>query len=259
MARSITIASGKGGTGKTTISANLGVTLAQYDRDVIILDADIAMANLELILGMEGRAITLHDVLAGEADVHEAIYDGPGGVKVVPAGISLDGFRKADPERLETILIELIKETDILLIDAPAGLGRDTITALAVGQESLLIVNPEISSMSDALKTKMVTSRLGGHVLGAVLNRVGYEKTDLTRQEVESILEINVVSVIPEDPEIRRSAAYGQPIVLRSPNSPASIAIKKLGADLIGERFTPPSLPQEGLVDRVVRGIFGRR
>lgn len=258
MGLSITIASGKGGTGKTTVSANLGVALAQFGKDVTILDADIEMANLELHLGLEGMKVTLHNVLAGEADIKEAIYQSHAGVKVIPAGISLDGLRKADPERLETVLDELLRDTDILILDAPAGLGRSVVTALAAGQELLLIVNPEISSMSDALKTKVVGRKLGAHILGAVVNRGSYDKTDLTIQEIEIILETKVLALIPEDPEVRRASAFGQPVVVRSPNSPAAVAIKKLAADLIGEKYVPPKAEKESLMKRLMSGLFGK-
>jgi len=77
MAITIAIASGKGGTGKTTISANLAVALSKFGKDVIVLDADIAMANLELVMGLDGKPVTLNDVLAGNASIERAIYDGP--------------------------------------------------------------------------------------------------------------------------------------------------------------------------------------
>ncbi|NOZ59493.1 MAG: P-loop NTPase [Euryarchaeota archaeon] len=256
MGVSITICSGKGGTGKTTISANLGVALAQLGKDVLILDADIEMANLELILGLEEVSTTLHHVLAGEADISEAIYEGPAGVKVVPAGISLETLKKADPDRLDAVL-EALKNVEILLIDAPAGLGRSVLTALSTAQEAMLVVNPEISSMSDALKTKIVAKKLGTHVLGAVLNRATFDSSDLTVKEVEMILETKILAVVPEDPEVRRSAAFGQPFVIRAPNSQASQAIKKLAADLVGEEYIPPQ-PKESFMKRLIKGLFGR-
>lgn len=257
MGVSLTICSGKGGTGKTTISANLGVALAQFGRNVIIIDADIEMANLELIMGLENVKTTLHHVLAGEAHISEAIYEGPAGVKVVPAGISLDTLRKADPEKLDEVL-ELLKDAEILIIDAPAGLGRSVLTAISASQEVMLVVNPEISSMSDALKTKIVAKKLGTHVLGAVLNRATFDATDLTVKEVETILETRILSVIPEDPEVKRSAAFGVPVVIRSPNSPAAVAIKKLAADLIGVEYEAPKAERPSFLKRLISGLFGR-
>lgn len=255
MGLSITVASGKGGAGKTTVSANLGVALAQFGKDVIILDSDIEMANLELHMGLEGMKTTLQNVLSGEAQISEAIYEGPEGVKIIPAGVSLDGLRKADPDKLEEILEEVLELTEILIIDAPPGLGKSTISALAAGQELLLVVNPEISSMSDALKTKIVARKLGSHVLGAVLNKIGEKNTSLTIEEVETILECQVLGAIPEDPEARRSTAFGIPVVLRVPESPAAIAFKKLAADLLGDEFTPPKHSKK----KFGGGLFGRK
>jgi septum site-determining protein MinD len=257
MSLSITVASGKGGVGKTTISANLGTALAEMGKDVTILDADIEMANLELLFGMEGMTTTLHHVLGGKASPSEAIYDGPAGIKIIPAGISLEGLRNADPDVLENVLEELIEQTEILILDSPAGLGKSAITSLAVGQELLLIANPEISSMSDALKTKIVAKKLGAHLLGVVLNRTGSDTTDLTIEEVQTILETNVIATVPEDPEVRRASSAGTPLVLKAPNSPAAIAIKKLAADLIGEKYIPPIPEKETFVKRFLGGLFG--
>ncbi|RLG73060.1 MAG: septum site-determining protein MinD [Methanobacteriota archaeon] len=259
MGISYTIASGKGGVGKTVITANLGVALAQFGKDVTILDADIAMANLELIIGLEGQEVTLHDVLAGEANIRDALYKGPAGVKVVPAGISLGGLRKADPDLLEDVLVKLMEDTEILLIDSPAGLEKDAITAIAGGQNLLLVLTPDIPSLSDALKTKIVASRLGTNVKGSIVNRTGSEKTDLTIQEIETVLEIPTLITIPEDPEVRRSSAFGEPVVTRSPRSPASEAIKKLAADMIGVSYTIPKPETENFIQRLVSALFGRR
>lgn len=95
--RSIVFASGKGGTGKTTTVANLGVALAQFGKEVILLDADLTMANLSLVLGMEDIPVTLHDVLAREADLKDAIYEGPAGVKVIPVGSAWRRSRRPSP------------------------------------------------------------------------------------------------------------------------------------------------------------------
>ena len=113
-----TIASGKGGTGKTTVTANLGAMLARYGKKTCILDADVGMANLGLILGLDELPVTLHEVLAGKARVRDAIYEGPFGVKVVPP--DSQGFQHSNPDRLKDVVTDLVSEFDIL-IDAPAG------------------------------------------------------------------------------------------------------------------------------------------
>ncbi len=257
MGISIAIGSGKGGVGKTALAANLGIALAQLGKDVTILDADIEMANLELHLGLEGMKNTLHNVLADEVDIKSSVYQGPGGVKVIPAGISLDGLRKADPDKLKDVLKVQIESTEILLIDAPAGLGKSVITALAAAQQVVIVVIPEVSSMSDALKTKIVAKKLGTNILGTVINRAGYDvKTDLTSQEVEAILELKVLGTIPDDVEMRRATTFGQPLLLRSPNSPAAMAIKRLATELIGEKYDTEAAG-EGMMKRFFGGVFG--
>ncbi|MDD5419775.1 MAG: cell division ATPase MinD, partial [Methanomicrobiaceae archaeon] len=154
MIRVYAIASGKGGTGKTTVTANLGPMLARHGRRTCILDADTGMANLALILGLENLPVTLHEVLAGKASIQDAIYDGPLGVKIIPSGLSLQGFQSANPDRLKEVLQDLVDDFDIMLLDAPAGISKDGVIPLAVADEVLLIVNPEISSIVDAIKTR---------------------------------------------------------------------------------------------------------
>ncbi len=259
MTRVITVASGKGGVGKTTITANLGVSLATYGEEVIVLDADVAMANLELILGLEGKSITLHDVLSGDADIEEAIYEGPGGVKVVPAGISLEGLRRIKMDRLETALEILIEKADILLVDAPAGLEKDALAAIAAAQEMILVTTPEVPSISDALKTKIIAKRLGVDILGVVINREQYDQTFLTISEIETILEVPVIAVVPDDPEVSRAAAFGEPLIVKNPKSPTSNAIMQLGADLIGEEYQPIQPDKKSVISKLVEGLLGRR
>lgn len=259
MTRVITVASGKGGVGKTTVTSNLGVALSTYGERTVVLDADIAMANLELVLGMEGKSVTLHEVLSGEAEIEEAIYEGPSGVRVVPAGISLEGIRNVNVNRLEDALTKLMEDTDILLIDAPAGLEKDALAALASADELLLVTNPEVPAISDALKTKIIASKLGVNILGVVINREQHDKTFLTAEEIETILEVPVIAVVPNDPEVSRAAAFGEPVVIKNPTSQVTNAIMKLAADLIGEDYTPIEPDKKGVIGKLVSGLMGKR
>jgi len=261
MAISIAVASGKGGTGKTTISANLAVALAKLGKDVVVLDADIAMANLELVLGIEGKkGKTLNDVLAGNASIEEAIYEGPAGVKVIPAGISLDAFRKARPEKLEEVLKKLHDMAEIIIIDCPAGIGKEALTAISAAEHLILVVNPEISSIADALKVIAIAKKLGTNVLGAIINRTMKEDSELSSKAIAAILEVPILGVVPEDPNIRKCAAFGEPIVLKYPDSPAAQAIMEIAAKLIGKKYIPEKKKEkESFIKKFLRGIFGGR
>ncbi len=261
MATAIAIASGKGGTGKTTIAANLAVALAKLGKKVAVLDADIAMANLELIMGLEGKPVTLNDVLAGKASIREAIYKGPEGVLVIPAGVSLEKFRRANPEKLEEVLKEINDLVDILIIDCPAGIGKETLIALSASDGVILVVNPEISSISDALKVIAIAKRLGTQILGAIVNRVSNESTELSVKAIQTILEVPVLGVVPEDPHVRKAAAFGTPLVIMYPDSPATQAIMKIAAKLIGEKYEAKikEKKKEGFISKLLKGLFGGR
>lgn len=258
MVRIISFASGKGGTGKTTVVANLGTAMAQLGKRVTILDADITMANLELIIGMEGKPVTLHDVLAGEAAISRAIYKGPAGVKVVPAGISLEGIRKAKLDQLKSVVAKIAERTEILLIDGPSGLERDALTTLTMGDELIVVITPDITSLSDALKTKIVAKHLRVKPLGVVVTRTADKRVDIPKERIETLLELPVLAVVPEDREVQRSAAFGEPIVVRRPKSPAARSYTKLAVTLLG--IKPRKVPAKKIgIKRLMRRLVKKQ
>jgi septum site-determining protein MinD len=260
MVRVFTFASGKGGTGKTTVTINLGTSLAQLGKQTCIMDADIGMANLGLSLGLADVPVTLHEVLSGKASIKEAIYEGPGGVRVVPSGISLQGFQQSNPELLRDILKDLTDTLDFLLIDAPAGISRDGVVPLAVADDVILVVNPELSAIVDAMKTKILTEVVGGHVYGAIVNRATPESMGTISQKMEKVLGTRVIGMIPEDPNVRKAASAKTPVVLRYPASGSSIAFKKIAADLTGITYDKKTMqPKDSFIDRFSRVLFRGR
>jgi septum site-determining protein MinD len=258
MIQAYTITSGKGGVGKTTLTVNLGISLALLNHQTYILDADIGMANMALILGMDDVPVTLHEVLAGKADIEDAIYEGPAGVKVVPSGISLQGFQQADPDKLREVMHKLVDRCEYLLIDAPSGISKEGVVPLSVADQVILVVNPELASMADALKTKILCEVMGGKVYGAILNRAGSEHTELRSQSVEDVLGVKVIDVVPEDTSVRRAAAYKMPCVLKYPNTEASRAFRRIAAEICGAEYEDkePKHKDEGFVDRLARAVF---
>lgn len=269
MTRVYTVASGKGGTGKTMTVINLGTALALMGLRTIILDADIGMANIGLVMGLERSKVTLHEVLAGEADITQAVYQLPTGLKVVPSGISLRGFQGAEPDRLQFVMHELIKDADFVIIDAPAGINKDGVIPLAIADEVLLVVNPELSSMLDAAKVEAVTDIVGGTLGGVILNRVPPYRVSQVVQGIGGVMSSPVLAVIPEDANVRTATTFKTPVVIRYPESPASRGFKALAARLAGEasgqarpQGAAPAHPilrpkKEGFADRLTRSVFG--
>jgi septum site-determining protein MinD len=134
---------------------------------------------------VQDAPVTLHAILAGKCNINDAIYEGPAGLKVIPSGISLQGFQQADPDKLRDVMGEIVKRCEFLLIDAPAGISKDGVVPLAIADEVILVVNPELSSIVDALKTKILTEVVGGHVLGSIINRVDQDKSDIITKKME--------------------------------------------------------------------------
>lgn len=238
--RTIVVASGKGGVGKTTLAANLAVALVRLGRRVAVLDADIVMANLEIILGLKNPPVALIDVLQGKLKIEDIMYEGPAGVKIIPAGITLDGFNEKSMGRLKAAMREIPKSIEMTVIDAPAG--RDAAMVMDEGQEVILVTIPEVSSVSDCLKMKILAEKMGAKILGTILNRVEGKKRELTRGEVETTLDTSIIATVPEDWRVKEALAYEVPFVLRYPRSKPSREVFKVASGLVGVEYAPESL-----------------
>jgi len=264
LGRVITLVSGKGGVGKTSITANLGIALAKRGISVLLIDADVAMANLSLMLGMHSSPISLHDVLLGEADVEDAIYDGPAGVKFIPSGLSLEGYRRVDSERLQSIVNSLQKQYDFILLDAPAGIEKNVASAIAAADEALLVTMPNTLSLTDAIKIKLLAERLDVKPLGIIVNFIMGEKGELRDYEISKLLdELPIYGLVPYDDEMRRSFMQKtpHPVVLRKPSSKSAVAIQQLAAKLSGTPISIGSRKKERQIlgaAKPKQGIFAR-
>lgn len=244
MTRIIGVISGKGGVGKTTIVANLGTILAsEFKKDVVIVDCNITTSHLALYLGMYYCPVTLNQVLKGEAKIEDAMYKYHiSGLRVIPASLSLGDLKGADIAKLKHSLKDLFGKTDIILLDSAPGLGREAMATLQAADEVIFVNTPFVPSTMDIMKCHQVVNDMGIKPLGVVLNMVGKEKYELDKKEVEEIAEIPVISMIPMDKNVLKSLALKVPVYLFSPNSPASIEMKKLAANLIGKNYEPPNI-----------------
>ena len=250
-ARSISICSGKGGTGKTVLTANLGIALGSLGKRVVIMDADLAMANLSIVMGMHRCEVTLFDVLKGKATLDQALYKNYG-VEVLPTGFRfeevqemLGGVRR---EKVEEIISELLNRAEILLLDAAAGIQETSLLLLAAAREALPVSTPSYASLVDVYKTIRIANLLRVWTRGLVLNRMG--TTDLTREEVQAFMGravkgLPILAEIPEDPRVREAEREGVPVLVYDPSCPASEAIQGLARIVAGEEHLP-YIPVEG-------------
>jgi len=250
MTRTIAIASGKGGVGKTTIVANLGLAIAKLGKKVIMIDADLDMANLELALGMEGRPITLQDVLKGEAGVNDAVYEVNDNAYFIPAGISPSKFRRVDPEKFAEVIKTLDGMADFVLLDCPAGIGKDTIACFSSCKETILIMTPDPLSITDAYKTSITASKMEAELSGVIINMIKNAKGELKEKEITSLLNSPILARINYDNAIAESVFKGKPLVLNDVSNEFSNEVMKLASKLTGVPYIPEK-PKKSLFSKI--------
>ncbi|MGB3908140.1 MAG: cell division ATPase MinD [Methanomethylovorans sp.] len=239
-AKIYTITSGKGGTGKSIFAVNLAAAISGLAKKTLLIDADLGMANICLMLGLEDSKITLHEVLADEANVADALYDGPNGLKVIPSGLSLQGFKKADPAKLKDVIAEVSPNFEFIVIDTPSGINHVTASSIEICDEVIMVLTPEITSITDGSKMKAFSAMLGKEVAGIVLNRTMPEHDETYREKLASSVDLNVLEVLPEDASIPNSIIAKSPAVANYPYSEISIAMNRCAALLCGIKIPEP-------------------
>ena len=244
----LAVTSGKGGVGKTFVSANLAAALAKRGLRVLVLDADLGLANLDVVLNLYPK-VTLHDVFTGKAKLEEAIVRAPGGFSVLLAGSGMVEYSRLTPEVRDDflrIMGGLIPHYDIVLLDTGAGISDVVLFAVSLASEVLVVATPEPTSLTDAYATikvlaaqqkrqniRMVinqTARLGdGRALTTQLQQVldRFVKTEPGRP-----LRLIHMGDIPSDPSVRQAVMRRQLLLLSMPGCPAAMAISQLAAKL---------------------------
>lgn len=238
MTRTIAVIGGKGGVGKTTLTSNLACALAELGEDVIAVDANLTTPNLGIHVGMHFAPHTLHDVLKGESKLKDSTYPHALGFKVIPASMSVEDLAGVDPSRLYEVTLNLLGKTDFILLDSAAGLGREAISAMNAVDEILIITNPDLPSVSDALKTVKLVESLNKKIIGVVVNKVRERNYELTKAEIEEMLGYPIISQIPDDSNVVKSLFAKTPIVNYNPSSPAAVEFRKLAHNLTGREFS---------------------
>ena len=231
----ISICSGKGGVGKTTIAANLAMALTMMNRKTAVVDFNLTTPHLGLSLGCYAGSRTLNSYLRGEAGPGEIIFTHPSGLKVVPASLELNSLANMETENIGDSLRKALQDFDYIILDSAPGIGREALLALAACDEAVFVANPYIFSAVDVLKAKSLAERLGFRNAGIVVNRVRGKRYELRIGEIMGFTELPVLAVVPEDEAIQKCANFCALPVIEYPKSKASRAIMGLASAIAGQ------------------------
>lgn len=257
MGQVIACVSAKGGVGKTTTSINLGAALNFFGQKVTVVDGNLTTPHVGLHLGVPILPITVHDVLQGRNKVQEALYQHKSGMCVVPGSIALDDLKKLDAKRLVKTVRDLRNESDLIILDSAAGLGREALACIESADKVLVITNPEMPALTDALKVINLCKEMEKEVTGVVVTKTNVKNVDIPLKTIEEILEVPVIGVVPEDRSVKFALADKDAVVHTHPRSAAAIQYKKLAAHMLGRTYDEePQAESSGFLNALL-DLFG--
>ncbi|MBU0894501.1 MAG: cell division ATPase MinD [Nanoarchaeota archaeon] len=233
MKKVIVITSGKGGVGKTTTAINLGAAMNYFGKDVLIIDGNLTTPNVGIHLNSPEVPINLNHVLLEKAEPFESVYEHESGIKVMPSSISIKELRKVKPEKIANYKKDFKKISDYIIVDSAAGLGHEAESVIKMADELIIVTNPEIAAITDALKTVKLAELLKKPVLGIIVSRVKKDKIEMKPDEVKEMLEAPILGMIPEDINVQKSLALKDAVVHTHPKSKASRAYKEVVSKLL--------------------------
>jgi septum site-determining protein MinD len=252
----ITITSGKGGVGKTTATANLGVALASLGNKVVCIDADIGLRNLDVVMGLENRIVyDLVDVIEGRCKLRQAMIRDKRleDLYLIPAAQTRDK-NAVTPADMRRVCDELRQDYDFILIDSPAGIERGFQNSIAPADQVIIITNPEVSAVRDADRIIGLVEAEEKGPAKLVINRLNADMVDrgdmLAAADVLELLAVELIGIVPEDQAVLVSTNRGSPIALE-PKSRTGQAFHDIARRISGEEV--PFVAVDG-----DHGIFGR-
>lgn len=256
-AKVVTVTSGKGGVGKTTTTANLGIALARMGKRVVMIDADIGLRNLDVVMGLENRIVyDLVDVVEGRCKLRQAMIKHKQfpELYLIPAAQTRDKTAVSPADMIQ-LADKLRAETDFIIIDCPAGIERGFRNAVAPSDEIIIVTNPEVSAVRDADRIiGLLEAEHKDKPVWLILNRVKIEMIRkgemLSAGDVTDILAIKLIGIVPEDDTVVPSSNSGVPVSLNE-NSRAGLAFRNIARRLNGETVPFMNLDNNG-------GIFQR-
>jgi septum site-determining protein MinD len=237
MNKVIVITSGKGGVGKTTTAINLGAAMNYFGKDVLIIDGNLSTPNIGIHLNSPEVPINLNHVLLGKADPIEAVYEHESGLKVMPSSLSIKELKRVKPNKIGDFKKDFKKISEYVIVDSAAGLGDETLAAMDLADELIIITNAEMPAITDALKTIKIAEQMKIPVMGVIVTRVRKDNIEMTPEAVKDMLETNILGMIPEDINVKRSMNQKDAIIHTHPKSNASRAYKEIAARIVDAEY----------------------
>lgn len=258
MSEVIVVTSGKGGVGKTTTAANIGIGLAQSGKKVVMVDTDIGLRNLDVVLGLENRIVyNLVDVIEGNCRMKQALIKD----KRYPSLFLLPSAQTRDktsvsPEQMIKLCEQLREEFDFILLDCPAGIEQGFQNAIAGAEKAIVVTTPEVSAIRDADR---IIGLLEAHELrdiGLVINRLRPDMVHrgemMSVEDVVDILAVSLLGVIPDDEQVVVATNQGEAVTGAS--SKAGQAFANISHRLLGEEVSFLDFNEKkGLLGRLFR------
>ncbi len=264
--RTIVITSGKGGVGKTTTTANIGMSIARLGYRVALIDADIGLRNLDLLLGLENRILyTAIEVIEGKCQLEQALIRDKKWRNLALVSMSKNRQRYNITRENMQMFVESIanKGYQFILIDCPAGIDVGFVNAIAASEEAVIITTPEITSIRDADRVAGLLEANGIYNVKLLVNRVRPDMIQtndmMSVRDVQEMLGVPLLGAIPEDNNVIISTNRGEPLVLKRKLSLSGIALENAARRLIGKQDYLIDLdsPYKGVFQRVQDFFLG--
>lgn len=233
MKKIIVITSGKGGVGKTTTAINLGAAMNYFGKDVLIIDGNLTTPNVGIHLNSPEVPINLNHVLSGKADAYEAVYEHESGIKIMPSSLSIKELSKIRPEKVKDFKEDFKKISDYIIMDSAAGLGTEALSIINMADELIIVTNPEMPAITDALKTIKLAEQMKRPITGVIVTRVRKNDFEMQPETVKEMLEIPILGMVPEDTSIQKALHLKDAVVHTHPKCNASRAYKEIAAKIL--------------------------
>lgn len=259
-ARIIVVTSGKGGVGKTTATANIGMSIARLGYKVVLIDGDIGLRNLDLLLGLENRILyTVMDVFEGQCRLDQALIRDKRWKNLSLLSISKNRQRYNVTRKNMQNLVKALANLNFryILIDCPAGIDVGFINAISPAQEALIVTTSEIPAIRDADRVAGLLEANGIYDIKLLINRVRsdlIQKNDMMSvRDVQEVLGLPLLGAIPEDNQVIISTNRGEPLVLKKKLTLSGIAFENAARRLVGKQdyFLNLDSPYKGMLDKL--------